>query len=418
MGWWMTIALALAQEPLDGSAPACDLDPLAFGEREQYIVSVAPGDQAFSYIGHVGLWIRDRQRDIDHVIEFGAIDSRSQDPLTALLLGSLQCKWRIRTVTSEFENYDRVDRLAVAQRLQMPPAMERAFITRIYGVARNASEDTFLFHWRDRSCASELRDILDEVTDGQLAAQLEGREAPLSSRGEVLRHLGRVSWAWFGWSLFAGAQVDAPLTHWESLFVPRRLSMAAQELTLRWPDGSSRPLVDEVCTIHEGRDHWPPDEPPNRTLPFWVAGLLLGGGLAALGRRQRRVVGALVAAYGLLGGVLGAAGVGLFLVSTLDAYGPNRNWLFINPLTLALLPLGIAWMRGRQPAWGWPVAGLLAALAALGLPLLLVPVLPQADHAAFLGLFLPVLVALAWLSRPVLRAGAPQPGTGTSPPGA
>lgn len=396
MWWWLPVALG--QHALDGSAPPCDTSTLSFGEREQYLVSSAPGEQAFSYIGHVGLWIRDGQRNIDHIIEFGAINSQRQEPLTALLLGDLQCSWRVRPFQKEFDYYARADRLAVAQRIELPPEMEWAFVTQIYDAAAQAGDETFLFHWRKRSCASELRDILDRATDNQLSAQLPGM-APLSARGEVLRHLARVPWAWFGWSLFAGAQVDQPISVWDSLFVPRRLVLAANDWTVRWPNGDERPLIAETCTIFDGQDNWPASSPPDHTLRLWLAGLLLGGGVAGLGKRHRRVVGAGVAVFGLLSGLLGTAGLVLFGLSTLDAYGPNRNWLFINPLNFALVGLGISWMRRRSPWWGWPVSAALAALAALGLPLWLVPLWPQADHLGFLGLMLPGLVAVAWLSR-------------------
>lgn len=394
--WWM--AAALAQAPAEGSAPECDLAPLRFAERAQHVVTSAPGDEPFSYIGHVGLWIRDAQRRIDHIIEFGAIDSRKQDPLTALLLGDLECWWRVRPYEREFDYYERADRLAVARHIQLPPLAEQAFVEQLYGIAGSADDVSFDFHWRENSCSTAIRDILDDVTGGQISAQISG-PGPLTARGEVLRHFERVSWAWFGWSLLAGAEVDRPLSKWEALFVPRRLVLALDEITVKWPDGSMRPLIAETCTIYDGRNTWPAETPPNRTLPLWAAGLLFGGGLAAVGTRRRRLVGVAAALLGLIGGLLGTVDVVLYAVSSLDAYGPNRNWLVISPLSFVLLPLGIAWARGRAPGWGRTVTTALAVVGLLGLPLMLVPILPQADHFGFLGLFLPSLVALAWLAR-------------------
>lgn len=397
MSWWL-IAGALAQTHNEADAPACDTSPLSFGEREQYIVSSAPGDQAFSYIGHLGMWIRDRQRNIDHIVEFGAINSDKQEPLTALLMGDLQCWWRVREFKKELDYYVRSDRLVVARKVQLPPVVEAEFIDQLYSAASNAGKDASLFHWRERSCATEIRDILDDVTKGQISAQLS-QEPEMSARGEVLRHLGRVKWAWFGWSLLAGAQNDKPLTPWDLLFAPRRMTHAVDRMVLRWPGGEEKPLISDICTIHPGRDLWPPAQPPNHTLALWAAGLLFGGAFAGAGAQRRRLVGIVLVLYGLIGGLLGTAGMILFAISALDAYGPNRNWLFINPLTFALVPLGVAWMRGRSPAWGKPVTAALAGLGLLGLPLALVPVLSQGDHLAFLGLFVPTLAAVAWLAR-------------------
>lgn len=388
---------------LHGEGQTCDDTPLGAGQHEVYLVSIGPGHEPFSYIGHAALWVRDPARKIDHVLEFGAINSKIQEPFTSLLMGNLLCWWRVDRVSSQKRAYARADRLAVAQKLQLPPEAEGRFFRAIYEAAQTAQEKSHNFHWRDRNCATELRDILDAATDGALSAALTA-PAPLTPRGEVLRHLGRVRWAWLGWHALAGAHADTPVTRWEATFAPIRFAEATQELAVRWPDGQERPLVTETCVLNRGTDRWPGATPPNRVPALWAIGLALGALIAnagrRAGRRPRLLAAILLGGIGLFGGVLGTTNAVLWALSDLDAYGPNRNLFTVTtPLSFALLPLAVALARGRSPAWARPVTYLLAALGLLGVLLYPLPFWHQ-PHLDIVGLFLPSLLAAAWLSTP------------------
>ena len=383
---------------LHGQGEACDTSPLSIGQSEVYLVSIGPGHEPFSYIGHAALWMRDPARKIEHILEFGAINSDKQEPFSALLMGDLLCWWRVDRLENQLRAYERADRLAVAQKLDLPPEARSRFFRSIYEAAQTAQQRSSIFHWRDRNCATELRDLLDAASGGALAAQLAA-PAPLTPRGEVLRHLGRVRWAWLGWHLLAGSNADRPITRWEATFAPMRFAEAAQEIQLTWPDGSQQPLTKEACVLHRGTDRWPGPRPPQRAPELWILGSLLGGLIAATGQGpRRRVAGLLLAGMGLLAGLLGTINLTLWALSELDAYGPNRNAFTITtPLSFALLPLGVALARGRSPRWGRVLAATLAVLALLALPLYPVPLWHQA-HLDVVGLFLPTFLAAAWLT--------------------
>ena len=388
------LAPALALAAADAPPPQCDLSPLPPGAYEAHLVTIAPGGEPFSYIGHAALWMRDPERKIEHFLEFGAIDSRSQEPLSALLLGELRCWWRVERLENQLLYFEAADRRATAWRLNLPPAAEDRFFAAMYGTAKTAGEISAPFHWQRQSCATELRDMLDEATEGALAAQLQPAPAPLTARGEVLRHLGRVGWAWLAWHALAGPDTDRPLSRWEAAFAPVRLSEAAAEITLPWPSGEQRPMLDPPCVLHPGTDRWPPPAPPQRAPLLWGVGLALGG---LIGAGPRRLAGGLLVAYGLLAGLLGVAGVSLWGLSALEAYAGNRTLLVLSPLSLLLVPLGARLVRGRpQPPRARLLAAALAALGLLGLALALVGPQPNLD---LVGIGLPTLLAAAWRLR-------------------
>ena len=146
-----------------------------------------------------------------------------------------------------------------------------------------------------------------------------------------------------------------------------------------------------------------------------MLGLVAGGVVGGLGRvaqrnRLARAAGGLfIAVIGMVVGILGSLLVAFWGTSALHDFRWNHITLLANPLTLALVPLGWAWARGRAPGWGRAVAG---ALAILGLPALVLSVLPVWPQAALdlVGLVWPTLIAAAlwalWLG-PVGDRGRP-----------
>ena len=123
---------------------------------------------------------------------------------------------------------------------------------------------------------------------------------------------------------------------------------------------------------------------------FWGLGVLAS-------RSERfilqRVLGLLISIWGLIVGALGTAIFYLWVTSTYPTAQENENLFFANPLTLSLVPLGIAllarWSRGVR-IFELPLIGLIA-VGFLGLVLGLF--LPQAN-AGFGGLFVLPMVGI------------------------
>ena len=138
-----------------------------------------------------------------------------------------------------------------------------------------------------------------------------------------------------------------------------------------WPDGSERPLVSEVCTLHAGAHGFPEDAPSR--VHLWGAGALLASLLGVLGRaapgsRGARIAGGLlVGAWGLALGALGSVLVFFLAFSEWWGWRPNLNVLLVSPLTLGLVPVGVAWARGRLGTRARWWTGGLAILVGLSL---------------------------------------------------
>lgn len=379
---------------------ACAPARLRTGQRELYLISTSPAGEPFSYIGHAALWIRDPGKRLNHIFEFGAINSDKQEPLSALLLGNLSCWWLRGGIDRRLAWYEKTGRRVIAQPFVLPDALQGELIDRIYAV-NGTLEQSYTFDWRTRNCATEIRDILDDVLDGQLSEKL-AVPAPLTPRQEVLRYVAAHPWAWLGLHLQAGPDVDVPITRWQAAFIPERLTEVLMDTPVTLPDGAQVPILGEPCLLNGGAHDWAGPTPPNWNPRLGAIGLLLAGIVGGAGRGERRalrrIAGGALIGIGLLGGLLGTASIALWMASSLTVYGPNENWWLTNPATFLLIPAGRAAIRGDWPAWlRRGLVGLLAAASA-GLLLDLTPLTRQ-DNAGFFALMWPILAATVWLSR-------------------
>ena len=404
--WLIGAAVAFTEV----APPACELDGAPPGAPELYLITASPGAQPFTFVGHASVWLRDPQRGLDHVWEFGVIDSRKQEPLSSLLLGTLVCTWHVPHVRREIRDYRRLGRTAVAHRLHLPAESEERVIAELLAI-RADPDRPYRFDWRRNSCATRVRDILDEALSGALQ-RAWSTPAALTPREEVLRHVAPVGWAWLGLQLLGGADTDRPQSQWEAGFIPLRLAQNLAETPL---GRGGSPLAAEPCTLHAGEHPWPAPAPPQRGLWMALIGLTAGGGMAGLagwGRRRRapRVLGGLV--YALLGALLGLIGLvelALWSLSTLPDFGPKQSSLLISPFSAVLVPLGLAWAVGRRPGWGRVATRALVALAGLSLLGCLLP-LSDAEPIGLVLLLGPVLVAsVRWAASPT-PAHAPTAG--------
>ena len=256
----------------------------------------------------------------------------------------------------------------------------------------------YRYHWHWDNCATRVRDILDQATNGALQS-LKDQERSSTPREEVLRHLGPDWPAWFGWHFMASSYAEQPYDGWSELHVPVRLMEALEETHLTWPNGEKRPLVSKSCTKVDGTHDWAPESPPDRTAALWGIGLAWAGLIVGAGRRPsiafRLLSTASMALIPMFAGLFGSTIFFLYFASTLDGFGPNENWFHASPLTCLLIPAIWCWFRRSHRLQFWTtIATVIAGISSLGV--LLDPLLEQ-QNGDLIGLFWPPILATTWL---------------------
>ncbi len=380
-------SLALAWLLLHHPASAQTCAPATPGEPMRvYLLTMSPGQALFARFGHSVLWVSGGPLRRGLAYSWGAYDSSKEEPVAAFLAGTMHYRLDVSTVEPVLERAQRAQRIAVAQRIDLPP-QAIARLAPLLSEAGQPENRAYPYHWRDQNCATKVRDLLDLSLDGQLRASLTGPTGR-TWRGEVLRHLAVHPLAWFGWNFMAAGEADRPVDRWGGLFLPDRLREGLDAARI---DG--RPLVAETCVLRSGASGWAPEAQSRGW--FWTSPV--GAAWAAgIGGLRARLGGALVALLGIVAGGLGLATAFLAGTTAIDGIGWNLNWFAASPLTLALGPAGVAYAFGRGRR---AIASLSALLAALGVVGVGVAVVGVQDTAAISALFLPPLLATAWATR-------------------
>ena len=370
-----------------------------------YLISAGAGPDLFSSFGHSALWVSGGGLKKSAVFNWGSYNTAKLTPpelLGGFLAGTMEYWLSTRSFSNIARRFEKEDRSSVLQRIDLPPAM----LDTLSGQLREAALDpdpTYIYHWVERNCATQIRDLLDRITQGQIRAQLDG-PADTTHRREVLRHLSPRPLSWFGWHFTTNRNVDLALSRWESMYLPIRLKQELEAVEIDWSPTDRRPLLAETCSLSDGHRSWPAPAPPVR----WPWLLAIGGTLGALltglgsraGRGPRVLLGVLISILGGVLGLLGTLSMALWLSSVLAGFGPNENWLVANPLSWSLVGIGAAIARDRRrnaPRLATISMGL-AGLASLSL--VLAPLSwPGQENLAVLCLFIPALAGATWAIR-------------------
>ena len=260
-------------------------------------------------------------------------------------------------------------------------------------VAWNALEANKYYrydYYRD-NCSTRVRDAIDRALGGTIQRTLVGVATGTTYRSHTRRLVAGDAATYTGIQLALGRPADAPIDAWQEAFLPVRLMEHLRKVRVPGATGGTIPLIAREQTYYIAQREPERRDTPSYAVHYGVAGVLLGGLLLLLGRWSAARRRGADAALGLVGGVwtllAGLLGTALVLAGTVTRHtfmGRNENLLAVSPLALVLLVLlALAVGLRREPARArWrgraaTVAGVLAALTAIGALLTALPAVGQ-----------------------------------------
>lgn len=303
-----------------------------------YLITSGPGQSMYSRTGHSALWVSGGDRD-DVFFNWGAYDSRQENFIWHFFMGTANYKLSLMSEERNTRIATAENRIVKAQHLNLSPEMRKR-LQRKLQIQAKPENRSYLYHWETQNCATLIRDIVNMST-GFPWEELKEEQTEISRRDEVLRHLGSLKWAWFGWHFMGSSYAERPYTKWELMHIPQNLMTQASAAQILWEDGSTRPLVDYECILHDSETGWAPAKPPIRWPWLWGWGFILSGLIIKGFQSPRRWISLssklVLSTHFLFSGLLGTFFAYLWLNSSLEGYGPNENWFYANPFSVGLL---------------------------------------------------------------------------------
>ena len=333
--------------------------------------------------------------------------------LRRFLTGDTKYWMEAKDAGTMLDFYRRLGRTITLQRLNLTVEQKRRLRA---DLRRNALDENkfYRYDYFVDNCSTRLRDALDRTLGGALRAATDSIRTPYSFRRESVRLTDGDRLVQTGIDIALGRPADAPLTVWESFFIPMRLRDAVRGVTVpNGPGGARVPLVMSERTIEPY-----PGTPrvvelamaPRLVWRLLVVGLVLGAlvaGIRVMAVSRRGAVWGLAvvtAAWSLLCGLIGVVLVLAWTATRHVFWAWNENLFLLSPLSLLLVVLlPLAFLRRRSERATRAVALAVVALAFVGLVLALLP--GGQENRAIVALFLPVHLAIAWsVLRPALAA--------------
>ncbi|MDR2534606.1 MAG: DUF4105 domain-containing protein [Treponema sp.] len=312
------------------------------------IALIGPGDELYFWWGHIALVIEDEAVGKAGFYDYGIFSFENEHFFTNFAMGRLLYSCGVSPAERNYAIYSKTNRDITVYTLDIAP--EKREELRQFAEKNTLPEnrDYYYHHFKD-NCATRIRDLIDFAVDGQFKERFG--EAP--GRYTLRQHVRRHTWfsPFMDWILnfLMGQVIDTPITVWQEMFLPSEIAARIQDFTYQDPSGQERALVKRIETLNKAQGRPPVLETPprqwRRSLGVGLGiAVVLGIGIAQKKKRPKfyRVFSGVT--QSLLGGFFGIAGSILFFMTFFtnhDYTYRNSNILYINPLLLAIVPLGI-----------------------------------------------------------------------------
>lgn len=372
-----------------------------------YLLTIGPGDEVWEKFGHNAIWIHDEAKHTDVAYHWGLFDFADKNFLPNFIKGRMRYSMGAFDFDDTINQYRLANRTVWAQKLNMTAAQKEKLAEFVKWNVRPENRYYRYDYFRD-NCSTRVRDAID----GALGGIIEAQTAKPSSHSTYRFHTSRLTqddWPVFtGTMMGLGEPTDRDITVHEEMFLPVRMKDRLRTVRVATAAGVEPLVLDEKVLFQATRPA--EDSTVHRgILNYLLISLLIlafAYFLWALGGKGLRT-GAVISLAALWSAVAGIAGTllaGLWgLTDHLYSYR-NENLLQLNPLSLvvAVLLIAFAFRARRNPdvqpsralmRWARIVAG----LAVLGFVAQLLPSLDQVNGdviALTLPLHLGVLALL------------------------
>ena len=366
--------------------------------QQAWLMTYGTAERIEEQFGHNAIWIRDAERGIDQVYNFGFFDFDKPGFYTEYLFGEMVYFALARSPEEELSYYRWRDRSVRAQRLALQPNQVRRLTDWLEARVQPETRD-FRYDYYFNNCSNRVRDALDVALDGALSEYSKPLPASRDFRTHTRRLIQDDFPLYIGIEAGLGRMADRPRTRWEEMFLPAVVADTVADMRVATADGETQPLVIDDRMLYESSRPKPPDRPDFHLPAFLALGLasmvMIMMPVLSFQRRLPRLLGARIwIVFCVLGG---GTLLFLWLATAHEAAWRNENLLLLNPLALLL------WrFRGGMVEQGAVLLVIVGLFVAFVLKLL-----PGAQwNYDLMVWFVPAQIALLWVWSREIRRGA------------
>jgi hypothetical protein len=391
------LAAACLAVASSGRAQGTDSSSVPGSELSVYLMTMGQGDMVWEAYGHNAIGIRDNRTGRDIVYNWGLF-AFEEGFIGKFLRGELLYWMGGQEAAPTVADYRMANRTVEVQELNLSPPQRIALRDFIQFNLREENKYYRYDYFRD-NCSTRVRDALNGVTGGALKMATDSLMTGTSYRWHALRLMAEDRLAVVGIDIGLGRPTDREISAWEEMFIPMKVRDRVRELRVPDETGALVPFVLSERTLFLAQRAPERSSPPLLVIPLGLIGLVMGGGLFLLWRRENRAAMPLAIGIAVLLSVFGLVLLYLRFLTPHVAAHQNTNLFAYNPLWLVVLfamAVGSRNIKGRRLVFG--LATIVGALAAFSL---IAPFLPGLHQGSFAVIILvaPAAIVAAWMVR-------------------
>lgn len=361
LAYGAVLGVARAQPVVPGEARAHGA-----GEPVISLLTMEPGDELWERFGHTAIRVRDGHRD--GVFSYGAAPFLDPRFMWAFARGEGKFFVVVEPFARAAARYQRSDRTLQQQQLLLPLAARRALLEKLVANTRPPN-NRYLYDQLYDNCATRLRDLIDEASQGALTRAARLRQPNRRFRDYTLEAMAGHPVGHWALDLLGGPHQDLPVDGYKEMYLPVHLRDRLAEAR-QLVNGQSQPLAGPIEVLYTRKAGPALSGRPlaARYVMLLLAGLLSGFVLATrflhVTQRLRKLAAYVVATLSVWSGLFGLLVVPMTLLSRVQNFSPNEN-------ALLFLPFDLLFTRQLfRAAMGAPMGRLLRVYLGLRMSLL------------------------------------------------
>jgi hypothetical protein len=219
-------------------------------QAEISVLTIGPGTLLMDAFGHNGFRVRDRERMLDVVFNYGTFDFDTPNFYLKFAQGKLNYKLSHNSYDDFFQAYIAQNRSIDEQILDLTRTQKQQVFDFLLNNAKPENK-YYLYDFFYDNCATKMKDVLKVSLNETLTFKQPNDFNPKTFRALIHEHVNRNSWGSLGIDIALGSVIDKRATPEEHMFLPKYIHVFFEKATFT---NSNKPIVKQPRLLYKKKE--------------------------------------------------------------------------------------------------------------------------------------------------------------------
>ncbi|MCK0180186.1 DUF4105 domain-containing protein [Flavobacteriaceae bacterium S0862] len=219
-------------------------------QAEISVLTIGPGTLLMDAFGHNGFRVRDRERMLDVVFNYGTFDFDTPNFYLKFAQGKLNYKLSHNSYDDFFQAYIAQNRSIDEQILDLTRTQKQQVFDFLLNNAKPENK-YYLYDFFYDNCATKMKDVLKVSLNETLTFKQPDDFNPKTFRALIHEHVNRNSWGSLGIDIALGSVIDKRATPEEHMFLPKYIHVFFEKATFT---NSNKSLIKQPRLLYKKKE--------------------------------------------------------------------------------------------------------------------------------------------------------------------